>query len=45
MWSYSMDLRIRVLKDGDSGLPTRVVAEKYDVSSSRLGTQAQATTA
>ena len=32
MWSYSMDLRIRVLKDCDSGLPIKVVAEKYDVS-------------
>jgi len=32
MQSYSMDLRTRVLKDCDEGLPTKQVAEKYRVS-------------
>ena len=32
MRSYSMDLRLRVLKDCDSGMPTKSVAEKFDVS-------------
>ncbi len=32
MKSYSMDLRLRVLKDCDAGMPTKRVAEKYEVS-------------
>jgi transposase len=32
MLSYSMDLRLRVLKDCDTGMPTKQVAEKYEVS-------------
>ena len=32
MKAYSMDLRERVLKDCDAGLPTKAVAEKYSVS-------------
>jgi transposase len=32
MKAYSMDLRKRVLADCDVGLPTKQVAEKYDVS-------------
>jgi transposase len=32
MASYSMDLRLRVLKDCDEGMPTKRVAEKYRVS-------------
>jgi transposase len=32
MSSYSMDLRVRVLKDSDAGMLTRRVAEKYQVS-------------
>ena len=34
MKAYSMDLRERVLKDGDAGMSTRLVALKYDVSES-----------
>jgi transposase len=30
--AYSMDLRKRVLRDCDSGIPTKRVAEKYSVS-------------
>ena len=30
--AYSMDLRTRVLRDSDAGLPTKDVAEKYTVS-------------
>ena len=30
--AYSMDLRARVLRDSDAGLPTKDVAEKYTVS-------------
>ena len=32
MAAYSMDLRKRVLADSDAGMPTKMVAEKYDVS-------------
>jgi transposase len=32
MQPYSMDLRQRVLADGDAGLPTAQVAKKYRVS-------------
>jgi transposase len=32
MQSYSMDLRLRVLKDCDGGMTTKLVAEKYEVS-------------
>ena len=32
MASYSMDLRVRVLEDSDSGMNTLKVAEKYRVS-------------
>jgi transposase len=32
MQAYSLDLRKRVLADGDAGLKTKVVAEKYGVS-------------
>ena len=32
MKAYSMDLRARVFADSDAGLPTKQVAEKYDVS-------------
>jgi transposase len=32
MKTYSMDLRVRVLKDVDAGIPTSVIAEKYSVS-------------
>jgi transposase len=32
MRAYSMDLRERVLRDSDVGLPSVAVAEKYDVS-------------
>lgn len=32
MRAYSMDLRKRVLADSDAGLPTKQVAEKYNVS-------------
>ena len=32
MRAYSMDLRERVLRDSDAGLPSGAVAEKYDVS-------------
>jgi len=34
MQAYSMDLRLRVLKDTDAGQSTREVALKYDVSES-----------
>ena len=34
MKAYSMDLRVRVLADGDAGLPTAAVAAKYTVSES-----------
>ena len=34
MKAYSMDLRVRVLKDADAGMSTRKVATKYDVSES-----------
>ncbi len=34
MDAYSIDLRKRVLKDSDSGMSTRQVALKYDVSES-----------
>ena len=33
MRPYSMDLRVRVLADCDSGMQTGVVAQKYSVSS------------
>ena len=32
MGPYSMDLRVRVLKDADAGMSTEKVAEKYSVS-------------
>ena len=32
MAAYSMDLRIRVLRDGDAGMRSDAVAEKYSVS-------------
>jgi len=32
MRAYSMDLRVRVLADGDAGLPVAAVAAKYRVS-------------
>ncbi len=32
MRSYSMDLRERILKDSDAGMPTKLVSEKYSVS-------------
>ena len=32
MRAYSMDLRERVFRDSDAGLPSVAVAEKYDVS-------------
>lgn len=32
MKAYSMDLRVRVIKDCDAGLGTKAVAEKYSVS-------------
>ena len=32
MAAYSMDLRTRVLRDSEAGLPSDVVAEKYHVS-------------
>jgi transposase len=31
---YSLDLRVRVLADGDAGLPTQAVADKFRVSRS-----------
>jgi transposase len=34
MTSYSMDLRVRVLKDCDAGIGTKAVAAKYAVSPS-----------
>jgi transposase len=34
MRAYSQDLRVRVLADVDSGLPTKSVADKYRVSES-----------
>ena len=34
MRAYSMDLRVRVLADGDAGLGTAAVAAKYRVSAS-----------
>jgi transposase len=34
MEAYSKDLRMRVLRDCDAGVTTRVVATKYDVSES-----------
>ena len=30
--AYSIDLRVRVLKDADAGLPSKELAERYDVS-------------
>ena len=30
--AYSMDLRMRVLKDADAGLPSKELAERYHVS-------------
>ena len=30
--AYSMDLRTRVLKDSDAGLPSKILAERYHVS-------------
>ncbi len=32
MRAYSMDLRERVFRDSDAGMPSVAVAEKYDVS-------------
>ena len=32
MAAYSMDLRLRVLRDSDAGMPSQDVAEKYAVS-------------
>jgi transposase len=32
MAAYSMDLRVRVLRDADAGLPSDALAEKYAVS-------------
>ena len=32
MRAYSMDLRERILRDSDAGMPSAGVAEKYDVS-------------
>src|SRR5258705_4214711 len=32
MRAYSMDLRERIFRDSDGGLPSVAVAEKYDVS-------------
>lgn len=32
MAAYSMDLRLRVLRDSDAGMPSDDVAEKYSVS-------------
>jgi transposase len=32
MRAYSMDLRTRVLADGDAGMATKAVAQKYSVS-------------
>ena len=32
MKTYSLDLRVRVLKDADAGMPTSGLAEKYSVS-------------
>ena len=32
MTAYSMDLRLRVLRDSDAGMPSQDVAEKYAVS-------------
>ena len=34
MAAYSMDLRTRVLRDSDAGMPADAVAEKYHVSAS-----------
>ncbi len=34
MRTYSMDLRLRVLKDSEEGLESDEVAEKYEVSRS-----------
>lgn len=34
MKAYSMDLRVRILKDLDGGMTTRQVATKFDVSES-----------
>ncbi len=34
MKAYSLDLRVRVLADGDAGMPTSRVAAKYKVSPS-----------
>src|SRR5262245_12596456 len=36
MRAYSMDLRERVLADGDGGLGTKAVAAKYSVSPARV---------
>ena len=30
--AYSMDLRARVIKDADAGIPSKVLAERYHVS-------------
>ena len=32
MRAYSRDLRERILRDSDAGMPTVAVAEKYDVN-------------
>jgi transposase len=32
MAPYSMDLRSRVLRDADTGLPSKAIATKYSVS-------------
>ena len=32
MAAYSIDLRLRVLRDADAGLPSDDLAEKYSVS-------------
>ena len=34
MKAYSEDLRVRILRDSESGIGTREVALKYDVSES-----------
>ena len=36
MAAYSMDLRLRVLRDADAGLPSDELAEKYSVSRARV---------
>ena len=41
MAAYSIDLRVRVLRDADAGLPSDELAEKYS-RQSRVGRSAEA---